>query len=74
MCAMVEEYGRECAAAAEAAGLARGKAEGMAEGKAEGMLRTMWSLVGDGLLDLSVAAGRMGMTVDEFKAAAEALE
>ena len=40
-----------------------------AEGKAEGKLATLFQLVQDGLLELSIGAERAGMSVEEFKKA-----
>ena len=57
-------------AVGRAQGKAEGKAEGRAEGKAEGMtvgsLKTLMSLVQDGLLTLTQAAGRMGLSESQF--------
>ena len=43
-----------------------GKAEGKAEGVAEGKLKTLFSLFQDGILTLSQAAERMGLTESQF--------
>ena len=45
-----------------------GEARGRKEGRKEGRLDTLVSLVKDGLLSLSVAAARAGMSEDELKA------
>ena len=49
-------------------GEARGIKKGEARGRKEGRLDTLVSLVKDGLLSLSVAAARAGMSEDELKA------
>ena len=50
---------------------AEGYAEGYAEGfEGEGALQTLASLVKDGLIDLTTAASRLNMTVEEFQTAA----
>ena len=56
---IAEEEGR-------ADGLAQGLAEGRVEGRAEGMLRTLYSLVKDGILSNMDAAKRAGMSLEEF--------
>ena len=43
-----------------------GRAEGKAEGMAVGSLKTLMSLVQDGLLTLTQAAGRMGLSESQF--------
>ena len=47
-------------------GEAKGRAEGEAKGKIEGILKTLVELVKDGILTLSEASKRAGMTVEEF--------
>ena len=47
--------------------------EGRAEGRAEGTLRTLCTLVKDGILTAADAAARMDMSVSEFEARAAAL-
>lgn len=63
---------------ARAEGRAEGKAEGRAEGKAEGMeigfLKALVSLVKDGILTITDAAKRAGMTVAEFENKTKLLE
>ena len=54
-------------------GRAEGRAEGKAEGKAEGMLSALIGLVRDGILTISEAAKRAGMSVPEFEAKTAAL-
>ena len=54
MCEIVEKIREE------------GHAEGRAEGIKEGELKSLISLVSDGLLDITVAADRSGMTLVEF--------
>ena len=49
-----------------AQGLAEGRVEGRVEGRAEGMLRTLCSLVKDGILSNMDAAKRAGMSLEEF--------
>ena len=51
---------------AEEEGRADGLAQGLAEGRAEGMLRTLCSLVKDGILSNMDAAKRAGMSLEEF--------
>lgn len=51
-----------------------GREEGIAEGIEKGILKNMWSLARDGLLDPSVAAGRLNMTLEEFEAAGKQLQ
>ena len=59
-------------------GRAEGRAEGKAEGKAEGMeigfLKALVSLVKDGILTITDAATRAGMTVAEFENKTKLLE
>ena len=43
------------------------RAEERAEGRAEGILKTLVSLVKDGILTLSEAAKRENMTVEDFE-------
>ena len=50
-----------------AAGRAEGHAEGRAEGKTEGMIATLSALVKDGILTVTAAAKRAGMTEDAFR-------
>lgn len=50
-----------------AAGRAEGLAEGRAEGKTEGMIATLSALVKDGILTVTAAAKRAGMTEDAFR-------
>ena len=50
-----------------AEGLATGRAEGRAEGKTEGMIATLSALVKDGILTVTAAAKRAGMTEDAFR-------
>ena len=61
-----------------AQGIAQGKAEGIAQGKAEGIaqgiLKTLFSLVKDGVLTTADAAVRADMTVAEFEEKTKALE
>ena len=47
-------------------GMAKGLAEGRVEGRVEGMLRTLCSLVKDGILSNMDAAKRAGMSLEEF--------
>ena len=49
-----------------AEGEAKGRAEGEAKGRAEGSLEMLFSLVRDGLLPLTQASARAGMTESEF--------
>ena len=60
---IAEEEGR---AEGLAQGMAQGLAEGRVEGRAEGMLRTLCSLVKDGILSNMDAAKRAGMSLEEF--------
>ena len=46
---------------------AESRAEGRAEGEAKGILKTLVSLVKDGILTLSEAAKRANMTVEDFE-------
>ena len=43
------------------------KAEGIAEGKAKGKAETLKELVKEGLISISVAAKKAGMTEEAFK-------
>ena len=73
------EYRAEGLAAGRAEGLATGRAEGLAtgraeglatgraEGKTEGMIATLSALVKDGILTVTAAAKRAGMTEDAFR-------
>lgn len=61
------EYRAEGLAAGRAEGLATGRAEGRAEGKTEGMIATLSALVKDGILTVTAAAKRAGMTEDAFR-------
>ena len=73
------EYRAEGLAAGRAEGLAAGRAEGLAtgraeglatgraEGKTEGMIATLSALVKDGILTVTAAAKRAGMTEDAFR-------
>lgn len=54
-------------ATGRAEGLAAGRAEGRAEGKTEGMIATLSALVKDGILTVTAAAKRAGMTEDAFR-------
>lgn len=60
---IAEEEGR---AEGLAQGLAEGRAEGLAQGMEKGMLRTLYSLVKDGILSNMDAAKRAGMSLEEF--------
>ena len=51
----------------KAEGIAEGKAEGIAEGKAKGKAETLKELVKEGLISISVAAKKAGMTEEAFK-------
>ena len=46
---------------------AESRAKGRAEGEAKGILKTLVSLVKDGILTLSEAAKRANMTVEDFE-------
>ena len=46
-----------------------GRAEGLAQGMEKGMLRTLYSLVKDGILSNMDAAKRAGMSLEEFRKA-----
>ena len=71
---IAEEEGRaDGLAEGRAEGLAQGMAQGLAEGRAEGMLRTLCSLVKDGILSNMDAAKRAGMSLEEFRKAVAAL-
>ena len=48
--------------------LKEGEKKGRAEGRTEGFLKALIELVKDGILSLSDAAKRAGMTVEEFEA------
>ena len=48
-------------------GRAEGIAEGMEKGVEKGTLKTLWSLVCDGILPLEAAAERIHMTPEEFQ-------
>ena len=64
---IAEEEGRaDGLAQGRAEGLAQGMAEGMAKGMEKGMLRTLCSLVKDGILSNLDAAKRAGMSLEEF--------
>ena len=60
-------------ATARSEGLAEGMSKGMAEGMSKGKLKMLAELVKDGVLTLSDAAERAGMTVSEFKEKASLL-
>lgn len=67
-----EEYQRELFQRAEAnrnmeIGYRLGEEKGMEKGKNEGIISTLFGLVRDGILSLSDAAKRAGMTVPEFE-------
>ena len=47
--------------------IAEGEAKGRTEGEKDGMIKTLKGLVKDGLISVSVAAQRAGMTDDAFK-------
>ena len=70
ICKGVQEWKEEIRAEGRAEGKAEGKAEGRAEGKAEGRaegtLETLISLVKQGLISVSVAAGQLGETDEVF--------
>lgn len=51
-----------------------GRAEGRAEGRDEGKMATLCEFVNDGILSIEQAAKKAGMTVEQFKAAVEALK
>ena len=55
-------------------GIAQGIAQGKAEGIAQGILKTLFSLVKDGVLTTADAAVRADMTVAEFEEKTKALE
>ena len=46
-----------------------GRADGLAEGMKKGMLKTLCSLVKDGILSNMDAAKRAGMSLEEFRKA-----
>ena len=48
-------------------GIAKGREEGIKEGIKEGTVQVLISLVKDGILSISDAAKRAGMSVAEFK-------
>ena len=50
-----------------AEGIEKGRAEGIEKGRAEGILKTLSSLVNDGIITISDAAKRANMPVSEFK-------
>ena len=52
----------------------RMRSEGRDEGRGEGKIATLAELVTDGVMTIEQAAKKMGMTVEAFKAAAEALK
>lgn len=52
----------------------RMRSEGRAEGRDEGKIVTLCELVIDGMLTIEQAAKKAGMTVEQFKAAVEALK
>ena len=52
----------------------RMRSEGRAEGRDEGKIVTLCELVTDGMLTIEQAAKKAGMTVEQFKAAVEALK
>ena len=64
----VRNFFGEARQEAKAQGIQIGKAEGIQIGKAEGFLGALFSCVQDGLLQLSDAAKKAGMTEDEFRA------
>ncbi len=51
----------------------RGMEKGIIEGRKEGMIKALYDLVSDGLLSISDAAVRAGMTEQQFKAAGSKL-
>ena len=53
-------------------GYREGREEGLREGLREGTIRAIASLVRDGLLDISIAAERAGVTEDEIRGMIEA--
>ena len=50
------------------------RAEGIEKGRVEGTLKTLISLVKDGILTITEAASRANMTVAEFEAKTKLLE
>ena len=66
--ALREQYDAAVAAKSQAIGEAIGEARGEARGEANGVLKTLISLVKDGILSVSDAAKRADMSVDEFEA------
>lgn len=59
MCKLMEKYTEEARA--------EGRAEGHAEGENEGKIKTLAMLVQDGDLPVEKAAGRLSVSVEEFK-------
>jgi len=59
MCRIVEEYGDERAAEA--------RAEGRAEGEKKGKLSAYFELIKEGLLSISAAASKLGMSEEAIK-------
>ena len=51
----------------------KGRKEGQEEGQEKGTIKTLWSLVTDGLLTMDIAAERAGLSEKEFQARATAL-
>ena len=51
----------------------KGRKEGQEEGQEKGTIKTLWSLVTDGLLTMDIAAEKAGLSEKEFQARATAL-
>jgi flagellar biosynthesis/type III secretory pathway protein FliH len=70
MCSIVENLTNEARNEGRTEGIAVGKAEGIAVGKAEGIaegiVKTLIGLVKDGILTMSEAAKRAGMSEAKF--------
>ena len=62
-----EEGLTEGEAKGRAEGEAKGRAEGRAEGEAKGKLDTLKSLVKEGLISITIAAQKAGITEEAFK-------
>ena len=74
MCEAIEGIRNDARAEGKAEGRAEGKAEGKAEGMEIGFLKALVSLVKDGILTITDAAKRAGMTVAEFENKTKLLE
>ena len=67
MCKAIEEMLADAKAEGENLGLTQGLTQGLSQGRLEGKFESLAELVKDGILDISEAAKRVDMSVEEFE-------